>query len=260
MSGSPVHWTVGTAADAAQDVADRVCAWAEARASAAPGTSEASGPSDLPRPGALLLPTGATPRLLYAALRARAEDGRLDTSAWHSFNLDEYWPCSADSPISFRSFMQEELFRPLGLDGDQVGFLDGSIPIEETVQVCQAYEQAMADAGGIDLAILGVGVNGHLAFNEPGTLWGCRTRLVSLEESTRSRPGFPGGLQDGPRKALSVGLGTILEAKEILLLAFGEAKGEALRQLASGAADLDWSVTCLQGHGRVRVWTDQALA
>ena len=152
--------------------------------------------------------------------------------------------------------MDEHLFMPLGLGGDCIGFLDGSVPVEEVNAQCTAFEQAMEDAGGIDLAILGVGVNGHLAFNEPGTLWGCRTRLVSLEKATRARPGFPGGLEEGPRKALSVGIGTILGAREIVVLAFGKAKNEALDVLRSGKADLAWPVTSLLGHDAVTVYCD----
>lgn len=238
-----MDWIETSPEDAAAAVADRICAWAEARAAG----------EDC---GALLLPTGSTPLPLYAELRLRAAAGRLDTSAWKSFNLDEYWPCPADSPISFSSFMEQELRAPLGLEPEQMAALDGACAIEETAAACTAYEEAMTEAGGIDLAVLGVGVNGHLAFNEPGTLWGCRTRLVSLEESTRSRPGFPGGVKNGPRKALSVGLGTLLEAREIVLLAFGEAKTEALETLKAGRPDLGWPVTCLHGHPAVSVYRD----
>lgn len=238
-----MRWVEATPEQAAEDVAEKVCAWAAARA------------ADVDC-GALLLPTGGTPKPLYAELRDRAKAGVLKTSAWKSFNLDEYWPCPADSPISFRAFMQEELFAPLQLGEEQVGFLDGACAVQEVVAQCAAYEQAMKEAGGIDLAILGVGVNGHLAFNEPGTLWGCRTRMVSLEETTRARPGFPGGVKDGPQKALSVGIGTILEAKEIVLMGFGTAKHEALQVLREGKADLAWPVTSLLGHAAVTVYSD----
>ena len=239
-----MQWIQSSPEDAACAVADRICAWATARAA---GEER----------GALLLPTGATPRPLYAELRARASAGALDASAWKSFNLDEYWPCPAESPISFRSFMEEEVFQPLEIASDQVGFLNGSCTTDEVVRECARFEAEMTAAGGVDLAVLGVGVNGHLAFNEPGTLWGCRTRLVSLEESTRARPHFPGGQEEGPRKALTVGLGTILEASEIVLLAFGEAKSEALGHLKDGNEDLQWPVTCLLRHPKVRVYHDR---
>ncbi|MGB0951696.1 MAG: glucosamine-6-phosphate deaminase [Planctomycetota bacterium] len=240
-----MRWTETTPEEAAEDVAGKVCAWAEARAEGA-------------ERGALLLPTGSSPKPLYAELRKRAAAGALDASAWKSFNLDEYWPCPAESPISFRTFMEEELIAPLGLGQEQIGFLDGACAVDQVVAQCAAYEQTMADAGGIDLAILGVGVNGHLAFNEPGTLWGCRTRMVTLEDTTRARPGFPGGVKEGPEKALSVGIGTILEAREIVVLAFGEAKQEALQVLRQGSADLAWPVTSLLAHGAVTVYCDPA--
>jgi glucosamine-6-phosphate deaminase len=207
--------------------------------------------------GSLLLPTGSTPRLLYARLRERHAAGELATAHWSSFNLDEYWPCAADNATSFSAFMHEELFTPLCLPAARCGLLDGSVHAEGIEAHCAAYEARIAASGGIRLAVLGLGINGHLAFNEPGSPWDGRTGLVDLTESTRGRAGFPGGT-DGPRQALTVGLGTILEAERIVLLAFGAHKAEALGRLLAGERDPAWPVTCLGAHPAVTVHADAA--
>lgn len=248
VAHNDVQWFHGSAQEAADDVADRICRWTAERA-------EAKAHAQGEKVGALLLPTGATPLLLYAALRAHAVAGGLDRSAWHSFNLDEYWPCRREDGYSFRWFMDQELFGPLQLAEEQIGFLEGGCPEAQLEKHCAAYESAIGAAGGIEIAVLGVGVNGHLAFNEPGAHSATRTRRIRLSETTRLRPGFPGGV-DGPSQALTVGLGTILEAKEIEVLAFGVAKKEALSRLHAGVVDMNWPVTCLLQHAKVRIHTD----
>ena len=205
--------------------------------------------------GALLLPTGSTPLPLYAELRKRAVAGTLDLDAWRSFNLDEFWPCDVQDEASFRLFMQRELFDPLKLSSEQVGFLSGTTAETELRAHCASYEQDIVAAGGIALAIVGVGMNGHLAFNEPGAPWDSRTRLVKLSSSTRERPGFPGGL-DGPQQALTVGLATILDAQRIVVLAHGQAKAKAVFAMMHGEPSVDWPATCLQGHADVTVLAD----
>ncbi|MDA0668093.1 MAG: glucosamine-6-phosphate deaminase [Planctomycetota bacterium] len=205
--------------------------------------------------GTLLLPTGSTPLPLYAALRKRGAAGGLNLEHWRSFNLDEYWPCAAEDATSFRSFMEREVFSPLELAPNKIGFLSGTVPEEDLAAHCEAYERDIVAAGGIALAVLGVGVNGHLAFNEPGSALDSRTRAVELTPSTRAQPGFPGGLH-GPSRALTVGLGTILEAQHIVVLAHGEAKAKAVFELLQGEPNLDWPVTCLQKHEHVTVLAD----
>lgn len=238
-----MKWMMTSAESAAEELAQRCCVWAAARQ-----RGSAS--------GALLLPTGSTPLPFYGALRQLAAQGSLATEAWLSFNLDEYWPCAASDPISFRAFMDRELFAPCGIADEQIAFLDGTCAEAELTAHCAAYEDSMRAAGGIELAVVGVGVNGHLAFNEPGTPWDSRTRRVALAQTTRARPGFPGGTEHGPSEALTVGIGTILDAREIVLLAFGEAKAEAVRQLREGKASEEWPVTALQTHPNVTVYTD----
>jgi len=175
---------------------------------------------------------------------------------WCSFNLDEYWPCASDNPTSFRAFMEDEVFQPLGLHPEQVFFLDGSCPEEQIARHCAAYETLIQKHGGIHTAVLGIGVNGHLAFNEPGTPWDSRTRRVSLSGDTRDRPTFPGGAA-GPTMALTVGLGTILEARRIVLLAMGESKAEALRQMLLEEPSLDCPASCLRTHPDVLIFADE---
>ncbi len=150
--------------------------------------------------------------------------------------------------------MDHELFGPLQLAEEQIGFLEGGCPEAQLEKHCAAYESAIGAAGGIEIAVLGVGVNGHLAFNEPGAHSATRTRRIRLSETTRLRPGFPGGV-DGPSQALTVGLGTILEAKEIEVLAFGVAKKEALSRLHAGVVDMNWPVTRLLQHAKARSHT-----
>jgi glucosamine-6-phosphate deaminase len=238
-----MKWMMTSKESAAEELAQRICVWATARQ------------RDSAR-GALLLPTGSTPLPLFSGLRQLAVQGSLTSAGWMSFNLDEYWPCAPSDPISFRSFMDRELFAPCGIADEQIAFLDGTCPEAELAAHCAAYEEAMVAAGGIDLAVVGVGVNGHLAFNEPGTPWDSRTRRVSLAQTTRARPGFPGGTEHGPTEALTVGIGTILDAREIVLLAFGEAKAEAVRELREGEPSEAWPVTALQTHPKVTVYTD----
>jgi len=204
---------------------------------------------------ALLLPTGSSPQALYSILREQIGNDRRLLSAWRSFQLDEFWPCPAESPISFRAFLEQELCQPLGLAPQQASFLDGTCPEADIARHCAAYEEAMQKAGGIGLAILGIGINGHLAFNEPETPWDSRTRRVSLSSTTRTRPTFPRG-EEGPTMALTVGLGTILEARRIVVLASGTSKAEALKRMLTGEPGLDCPASCLRTHPQVTVYAD----
>jgi len=205
--------------------------------------------------GALLLPTGATPLPLYSELRKRAHADGLDLEAWRSFNLDEFWPFDVQHPASFYGFMQREFFDPARIPAQHIGFLSGACKKQDLIAHCDSYERDIVAAGGIALAIVGVGTNGHLAFNEPGTPLDSRTRLVKLSSSTRERPGFPGGL-NGPQQALTVGLATILDAQHIVVLAHGQAKAKAVFAMMHGEPSLDWPATCLQDHANVTVLAD----
>ena len=207
----------------------------------------------------LLLPTGSTPQPLYALLRARFLQGCFSMASCRTFNLDEYWPCRADSPISFRHFMDQELFQHVDLPAAAIGFLDGTIAEHAIPTHCQNYERTIAEAGGIDLCLLGIGVNGHIAFNEPGAPADSSTRLVQLAESTRKRPGFPQGV-DAPTAGITVGIQTILQAKEIVVMAFGKDKAEPVRRAIEGPVDLDTPASLLHAHPAVTWVMDEAAA
>jgi glucosamine-6-phosphate deaminase len=207
----------------------------------------------------LMLATGSTPQPLYAVLRERFLGGTLSLTTCRTFNLDEYWPCRADSPISFRHFMDQELFAHCDLPAGSIGFLDGTVT-EDAIQAhCQSYEQAIEDAGGIDLCLLGIGVNGHIAFNEPGAPADSRTRLVHLAESTRKRPGFPQG-ESAPTAGITVGIQTIMQSKKIIVMAFGKDKAEPVRRALEEQVSLDTPASLLHKHPAVTWVLDEAAA
>ena len=205
------------------------------------------------------LATGGTPVGLYKRLIEWAKEENVDLSHVTTFNLDEYIGLSKDDPNSYYYFMKENLFDALNLKEDQTFLPDGqATDIEEE---CRAYEQLISDKGGIDLQLLGVGVNGHIAFNEPGTDFSGKTQKVELEESTReANSRFFDSMDDVPTHAITMGISTILEAKEILLIANGKNKSEAIYQLVEGKQSEDWPITALQSHDNVTVIVDEEAA
>ena len=207
----------------------------------------------------LLLPTGSTPQPLYALLRARFAAGTLHMAHCQTFNLDEYWPCRADSPLSFRHFMENELFQHSDLPPAAIAFLDGTVSTDEIASHCLAYEQAMVAAGGVDWCLLGIGVNGHIAFNEPGTAANSVTRLVQLAASTRQRPAFPQG-NDAPKAGITVGIQTIMNSKKIIVMACGEEKAESVRRALEEPVSTHTPASLLRAHSNV-IWVlDEAAA
>jgi len=173
------------------------------------------------------MPTGGTPVPLYHVLTGLFLEREVDFGNVHTFNLDEYVDLPPAHPSSYRSYMEEHLFRYVNLPRANIHFLNGMT--RDWRATCQRYEQAVQDLGGIDLQFLGIGVNGHIAFNEPGTDPASRTRMVRLSERTlqdNSRL-FPDP-KEAPRFALTMGIRTILEAKEIVLLATGSGKANAV--------------------------------
>lgn len=177
--------------------------------------------------GAVLgLPTGNTPVPLYRELARRHREGGLDVSRVRTFNLDEFVGLPENSPHRFRRFMDRHLFDAWkegegGLREANIHFPSGSNP--------DAYERAIVDAGGIDLLLLGIGTNGHLAFNEPGSAPSTRTREVPLHDETRvAQVATFGNFEDVPLRAVTMGLATILEARKVLLLASGASKADVV--------------------------------
>ncbi|MGL4553007.1 MAG: glucosamine-6-phosphate deaminase, partial [Gemmataceae bacterium] len=188
------------------------------------------------RPTVLGLPTGSTPVGLYRELiRLHREQG-LDFSRVITFNLDEYHPMPGDDPHSYRRWMFETFFNHVNLTPANIHIPDGTIPGADAEDFCLRYEQKIRRAGGIDLQLLGIGRTGHIGFNEPGSTRHSRTRLVTLDPVTRrdAASGFYGE-DNVPHQALTMGVGTILDAKKVVLMAFGEHKAKIVQRAVEGA-------------------------
>ncbi len=205
------------------------------------------------------LATGGTPVRAYKELaRMHLEEG-LDFSQVTSFNLDEYVGLPPTHEQSYRYFMQSNLFQHINLPREQAHVPDGRALDFEVY--CRRYEQMIVDAGGIDLQLLGIGSDGHIAFNEPGSSLGSRTRLKTLTgETIRDNARFFGGEQSVPRLAITMGVGTILDAKQCLLLATGEHKAEAIRLAIEGPVSAQITASALQLHRDVIVVLDEEAA
>ncbi len=199
--------------------------------------------------------TGSSPSPLYAALAASGVD--FSPATW--FALDEYVGLPPGHPQSYAEVLRREIIEPLGLDPQRVHLPD---PHRVDLQdAARRYEQQIAAAGGIDLQILGIGRNGHLAFNEPGAALDSRTRLETLTEDTRrANQRFFDSLEEVPTHCLTQGLGTILEARHLLLIARGPEKAEALSRALTGPVSTDCPASVLQTHGHVTVLADDAAA
>lgn len=232
-----------TAQEAAVLAADAVTRLLERRASAVLG-----------------LATGSSPRGLYRELVLRHQERRLSFAMARAFLLDEYVGLPAGHPERYRAVIDRELADLVDFAPGAVRGPGGSGP--EIVPACADYERAIAEAGGIDLQILGIGTDGHLAFNEPGSSLASRTRLKTLTEQTRRDNArfFGGDLAAVPRHVITQGLGTILEARHLVLLASGVAKAEAVHRMVEGAVTALWPASVLQHHPHVTVLLDEAAA
>src|SRR5690348_4823150 len=207
------------------------------------------------------LATGSTPIGIYQELIRRHQAGRLDFSRVVTFNLDEYYPMPPDSPHSYRRYMWENLFKHVNVDPAHVHIPDGGVPREKLAEHCAAYERAIRAAGGIDFQILGVGKTGHIGFNEPGSPAASRTRLVTLDTVTRKDAAADFFGEDNvPREAITMGVATILEAREIALVATGEHKAAIVQREVEGDASPDIAATYLQEHPDATVYLDLAAA
>jgi glucosamine-6-phosphate deaminase len=213
------------------------------------------------RPDLVLgLPTGRTPVRLYRELARHAVAGAADFSQVRTFNLDEFLGVAPSDRSSFRQYMEQHLFAPVGLTAERIGFLDGSAP--DPRRECAQYERALAEAGGVDLQILGIGANGHIGFNEPGAWLVVPTHVVVLRPETRRANAmlFNGDSDRVPCEALSMGVGTILRARRIVMLATGRQKARAVEQMVHGPMTTRMPASLLQLHPEVEVFLDQAAA
>src|SRR5262245_34953118 len=183
----------------------------------------------------------------------------LDFAHVTTFNLAEYVGLGPGHPQSYRAFMQQNLFDHINIDPQRTNVPDGRALDFESH--CRQYEQRIKDAGGIDLQILGIGSDGHIAFNEPGSSLGSRTRLKSLtSETIRDNARFFGGEDKVPRLAVTVGVGTILESRRCLLLAFGAHKAVAIKETVEGPVTAQVTASALQLHREVICVFDEAAA
>ncbi len=207
------------------------------------------------------LATGSTPVGIYHELvRMHREEG-LSFANVTTFNLDEYWPMQPGSVHSYHRFMREHLFDLVDLDPAHIHLPRGDTPRDSVGTECAAYETMIRDAGGIDLQLLGIGKTGHIGFNEPGSGADSRTRLVNLDTVTRRDAAADFfGEQNVPRQAITMGVATILEAREIVLLATGEHKASIIRRAVEGEVDHDVAATFLQAHPRTTFYCDAPAA
>lgn len=202
------------------------------------------------------LATGSSPVPIYAELARRVHAGALDLSAVRFFALDEYVGLAPDHPMSYRAFLDEHVTRACGLDPAQLRVLNGKAP--DLTAECLDYEAAITAAGGIDLQILGVGHNGHIGFNEPTSSFASRTRVVALTQQTvDANARFFGDNEDVPLLALSQGIGTILDARRLVLIATGAGKAPAIRSAIEGELTSSVPASALQLHPKATFLVDE---
>ena len=208
------------------------------------------------------LATGRTPIPLYRELGRLHAAGGADFSRATTFNLDEFVGVAASDPRSYRAFMEKHLFGRINLSPRRIHFLNGAVAGPDVRRECDRYERAIERAGGIDLQILGLGINGHIGFNEPGRALVARTHCARLKPGTRqaNRPLFGGRVGAVPREALSMGMATILHARRIVLLATGSTKARGVERMIAGPVTTRLPASFLQLHRHVEVWLDRAAA
>jgi glucosamine-6-phosphate deaminase len=205
------------------------------------------------------LATGSSPLAIYAELATSVRDGSLDASRVSGFALDEYVGIADEHPQSYASVLRREVTEPLGLDPSRVFLPDGRAA--DLDAACQAYEAAIREAGGVDLQILGIGANGHIGFNEPTSSFGSRTRLKTLAPRTRAdNARFFASPEEVPAHCLTQGLGTIMEARELVLVAQGSRKAAAVAAAIEGPVSSMCPGSILQFHPHATVIIDDAAA
>ncbi|MCA8997921.1 MAG: glucosamine-6-phosphate deaminase, partial [Planctomycetaceae bacterium] len=201
------------------------------------------------RPTVLGLPTGSTPIGVYRELIRRHREEGLDFARVVTFNLDEYWPMPPDSIHSYHRWMRENFFHHVNVPKEAIQIPQGTLSRGDVERFCTDYEAKIHEAGGIDLQLLGIGRTGHIGFNEPGSELDSRTRMVCLDPVTRrdAASGFYGE-QFVPRRAITMGVGTILSARRILMIALGEHKASVVRKSVEEEPCPQIVASFLQGH------------
>ena len=207
------------------------------------------------------LATGTTPRSLYAELVKLHREEKLSFKNVIAFNLDEYYPIDNNALQSYNRFMRVNLFDHIDINPKNIFIPDGSVPKEAIKSICQQYEKKIEEAGGIDLQILGIGNNGHIGFNEPGSGIYSKTRLITLDNSTRIANSYEfANISEVPRLALTMGISTILKSRKIILMAWGSAKAVVVKKAVEDEDTEQVPASLLQNHDDVTFVVDEAAA
>lgn len=210
------------------------------------------------KPFVLGLPTGSSPEGMYAELVKAYKEGRVSFKNVVTFNMDEYVGLPESHPQSYHSFMAEHLFNHIDCPKKNIHILNGNA--EDLQAECQHYEDMIREAGGIDLFLGGIGPDGHIAFNEPGSSLRSRTRIKTLTSDTRIANSrfFDNDPEKVPAHALTVGVGTVMDAKEVLILVNGHNKAEALHAAVEGGITQKWTISALQMHEHGTIVCDES--
>ena len=213
------------------------------------------------KPCVLGLATGSTPKKVYAELiRLHREEG-LSFKNVITFNLDEYFPMEPDALQSYVRFMEEQLFNHVDIPKENYHIPDGTLKLEDVPGFCKEYDSKIEEYGGLDLQLLGIGGNGHIGFNEPGSLLNSRTRIIALDHSTRAAAaGEFQGLTKVPKKAITMGVSTIMQSKRIILMAWGEGKAKILKTAVEGPITDQVPASFLQNHSNTSFVIDEPCA
>ena len=207
------------------------------------------------------LATGSSPKTLYAELVRMHKHEGLSFKNVITFNLDQYYPMEADALQSYHYFMRKNLFEQTDIDPNNYFLPDGMVPKDKVKEHCAAYEKKIADAGGLDLQILGIGVNGHIGFNEPGSGIYTKTRLITLDNSTRIANAYEfGNMSQVPRMAITMGISTILKSKKIILMAWGQTKAPVIQKAVEEDDTEDIPASLLQNHDDCTFVIDEGCA
>ena len=203
------------------------------------------------------LATGASPIPTYEYMTEQYRSGKVSFKDVKTFNLDEYCDLPKNHPNSFYSFMEENLFSKVDIKPENVNFLDGNVePVAESAR----YAQAIKNAGGIDIQLLGIGRNGHIAFNEPSDEFSGESHKVKLTDSTIEANSIYFDDIPMPHYAMTMGIGSIMKAKKIILIATGNKKAEAVRDMVKGEVTPHCPASILQQHGDAIIFLDEAAA
>lgn len=214
----------------------------------------------LQKPNSVLgLATGSTPLKPYSQMIELYKKGVVDFSKVTTFNLDEYVNLDVNDKNSYHSFMHENLFDHINIPEENINFLDGNA--EDPEEECRRYEEKIKAAGGIDIQLLGIGSNGHIAFNEPADCFQRWSHVVTLKKSTvKDNSRFFKSIDEVPTQAVTMGIGSIMQAKKILIIAIGENKAKAIKQLIDGNVTPMCPASVLQFHTDVTLMLDKAAA